>query len=63
MFLLGFSLQATIKVIRPSQFGKEDFVTLYPDDLYEDCPNLALVAEDDRHYNILTTEGNEETIV
>ena len=40
MFLLGFSLQATLKVMRPSQFGKEDFVTLYPDDSAEDCPKL-----------------------
>lgn len=56
MFLLGYTFQATLKVFRPSQFDAEDFVSRYPDDLGENSPVLELVAEDDRHYNIIVTD-------
>eukprot|EP00118_Oscarella_pearsei_P016074 m.150372 g.150372 ORF g.150372 m.150372 type:complete len:582 (+) comp38551_c0_seq30:63-1808(+) len=57
MFLLGYTLNATIRVMRPSQEGKPDFISKYPDDYSEECSQLDLVAEDDRHYNILTAEN------
>ena len=55
MFLLGYTFQATLQVFRPSQIDAEDFVSRYPDDLGDESPMLPLVAEDDRHYNIIAT--------
>ena len=57
MFLLGVSLNVRIKAFRLKSFGEEDFETLYPpnDDtiLPIDAPSLPLIAEDDRHYNVV----------
>ena len=55
MFLLSHVLDVSIRVIRPSQFGNEDFVTYYANeaDVSTSTP-VNLVAEDDRHYNILS---------
>ncbi|XP_067857992.1 fap1 adhesin-like [Heptranchias perlo] len=52
MFLLGYSLQLTIRVFRLYKFGTDEFVTFYPDDHKEDWPTVTLVTEDDRHYNV-----------
>ncbi|XP_072365622.1 uncharacterized protein [Scyliorhinus torazame] len=52
MFLLGYSLELTIRVFRLYQFGTDEFVTFYPDDHKEDWPMVTLITEDDRHYNV-----------
>ncbi|XP_078366282.1 uncharacterized protein LOC144650473 isoform X2 [Oculina patagonica] len=55
MCLLGYTLGLVIQVIRPSQVNKEDFIAYYPslDDVPKYTPTVTLVAEDDRHYNIV----------
>ncbi|KAB7503965.1 Ubiquitin thioesterase otulin [Armadillidium nasatum] len=53
MFLLGYALKVTLQVVRPSSFGGEDFVCFYPDENIGIWPDVTLVAEDDRHYNVL----------
>lgn len=62
MFLLGYALGIRIRVVRPSAFGSQDYVCSYPDpedigiDMSDGIDNRRLVdllAEDDRHYNIL----------
>ena len=55
MCLLGYTLGVVIQVIRPSQVDKEDFIAYYPslDDAAKYTPLVTLVAEDDRHYNIV----------
>ncbi|XP_054281034.1 uncharacterized protein LOC128998734 isoform X1 [Macrosteles quadrilineatus] len=53
MFLLGYTLGVTLKVVRPSAHGTQQFVCYYPDDHVSTWPQVTLVAEDDRHYNIL----------
>jgi hypothetical protein len=52
MFLLVHALSLKIVVFRPIQFGKEDFVSHYPNDGADTLPKVYLIAEDDRHYNI-----------
>ncbi|XP_038653088.1 uncharacterized protein LOC119966018 isoform X2 [Scyliorhinus canicula] len=52
MFLLGYSLELTIRVFRLYKFGTDEFVTFYPDDHKEDWPMVTLITEDDRHYNV-----------
>ncbi|XP_046860523.1 ubiquitin thioesterase otulin-like isoform X2 [Xenia sp. Carnegie-2017] len=53
MHLLGYSLGVKIRVVRPMQFDQPDFIAHYPDDMPEGTPVITLVAEDDRHYNVL----------
>lgn len=53
MFLLGYTLGVTIKVLRPSAFGTQDFTCYYPDWNVGTWPEVLLIAEDDRHYNVL----------
>ncbi|KAF2368710.1 FAM105 [Trinorchestia longiramus] len=53
MFLLGHCLKATLQVVRPASYGAEDFVCYYPDTHLDEWPQLSLIAEDDRHYNVL----------
>lgn len=53
MFLLGHSLKATLQVVRPASYGAEDFVCYYPDTNIGVWPQLPLIAEDDRHYNVI----------
>ncbi|XP_072431285.1 uncharacterized protein [Chiloscyllium punctatum] len=60
MFLLGYSLQLTIRVFRLYKFGTDEFVTFYPDDHKEDWPMVTLITEDDRHYNV-PVEGAQVT--
>ncbi|KAK3576159.1 hypothetical protein CHS0354_039824 [Potamilus streckersoni] len=52
MCLLGHALGVTIHVFRLGQFGQDDFITYYPDDYKDKWPQIMLIAEDDRHYNI-----------
>lgn len=54
MCLLGYALQITVNVLRPSKSDQEDFISFYPDDKIGKWENCYLVAEDDRHYNIIT---------
>jgi len=51
--LLGQALELTIRVIRPSNVEQEDFVTHYPDHMVGNWDKVDLIAEDDRHYNIV----------
>lgn len=57
MCLLGHALGVVIQVIRPSQVDKEDFIAHYPSlddvDVSKYPHTVTLVAEDDRHYNIV----------
>ena len=53
MFLLGYAIKVIVQVVRPSCFGKEDFICFYPDENAGVWPEVTLVAEDDRHYNVL----------
>uniref|UniRef100_H2YYF2 Uncharacterized protein n=1 Tax=Ciona savignyi TaxID=51511 RepID=H2YYF2_CIOSA len=53
MFLLGQALELTIRVVRPSNVFQEDFITHYPDHMIDKWPKTNLIAEDDRHYNVL----------
>jgi len=55
MCLLGYTLGLVIQVIRPSQVDKEDFIAYYPPlaDMPKYTPTVTLVAEDDRHYNVV----------
>ncbi|XP_062849055.1 OTU deubiquitinase with linear linkage specificity b isoform X2 [Trichomycterus rosablanca] len=52
MFLLGYTLQQTLQVYRLYKTDTEEFITYYPDDHRSDWPQLCLVTEDDRHYNV-----------
>lgn len=53
MFLLGYALNITIRVVRPSKVHEEDFMTFYPDDHRDEWDVCNLIAEDDRHYNVI----------
>ncbi|XP_069945000.1 uncharacterized protein [Cherax quadricarinatus] len=53
MFLMGHTLGVTLQVVRPASFGKDDFICYYPDANIGIWPEISLVAEDDRHYNVL----------
>ena len=53
MFLLGHTLGVKIQVVRPSRYGQEDFISHYPDEGADSFPKVFLVAEDDRHYNVV----------
>ena len=53
MCLLGQALQVTLRVFRPSQVEQEDFVSHYPDHMLDVWEQIDLIAEDDRHYNIV----------
>ncbi|XP_066982084.1 uncharacterized protein [Macrobrachium rosenbergii] len=53
MFLMGHTLGVTLQVVRPASYGKDDFICYYPDANIGVWPEVTLVAEDDRHYNVL----------
>lgn len=57
MFLLGVALNVRIQAFRLKSVDEQDFVTHYPskDDtsLPLDAPSVSLIAEDDRHYNVV----------
>ena len=53
MYLLGQALEVTLRVFRPSSVEQEDFVSHYPDHMIEMWEKIDLIAEDDRHYNVL----------
>ncbi|KAK7068053.1 hypothetical protein SK128_023208 [Halocaridina rubra] len=53
MFLMGYTLGVTLQVVRPASYGKDDFICFYPDANIGVWPEVTLVAEDDRHYNVL----------
>ena len=54
MFLLGHTLGVQLQIFRPSQAGQPDFCSFFPDDVTSGTPKLLLLAEDDRHYNVIT---------
>ena len=55
MFLLAYTLGINIQVVRPSQYGSEDFIINFVDETRNKftLPKVLLIAEDDRHYNVL----------
>ena len=53
MLLLAATIGVHIQVARPSQHGREDFMTHFPQEGADSWPVVDLVAEDDRHYNAL----------
>ena len=53
MFLLGHSMKATLQIVRPGSYGAEDYICYYPDTNIGVWPQLSLIAEDDRHYNVI----------
>ncbi len=54
MLLLAYTFGVDIVVVRPSQFGSDDFVAHFADDTTASpLPKVHLIAEDDRHYNAL----------
>ncbi|XP_075218643.1 uncharacterized protein LOC142323197 isoform X2 [Lycorma delicatula] len=53
MYLLGYTLNVTLRVVRPSAFGTEDFICFFPEENTKCLPEITVIAEDDRHYNIL----------
>lgn len=53
MCLLGYTLNLTIRVLRPSQAEQQDFISYFPADHGDDWDICNLIAEDDRHYNII----------
>jgi len=60
MFLLGWSLGVNIRVVRVSAVDSLDFVCWYPEEngfsdleVLDNRKTVDLVAEDDRHYNVL----------
>ncbi|KAJ8279466.1 hypothetical protein COCON_G00065320 [Conger conger] len=61
MFLLGYALQHTIQAYRLYKTDTEEFITYYPDDHNGAWPQVCLVTEDDRHYNVLVEKlkGND----
>ncbi|XP_012940022.1 uncharacterized protein LOC101847826 isoform X3 [Aplysia californica] len=52
MCLLGYCLGVRIRVLRLSQCGQQDFDCVFPEDVPSDWPEVQLIAEDDRHYNV-----------
>ncbi|KAL5007640.1 hypothetical protein ScPMuIL_016446 [Solemya velum] len=52
MFLLGHALGVMIRVLRLQQLNDDDFVSYYPDEIMDSWPQISLIAEDDRHYNV-----------
>jgi len=53
MYLLGHTLGVTLRIVRPSSYDSEDYICYYPE-RSEGCgPEVNLIAEDDRHYNII----------
>ncbi|XP_059152732.1 uncharacterized protein LOC131938641 isoform X2 [Physella acuta] len=52
MCLLGYTLGVRIRVLRLAQCGQQDFDCMFPDDVPADWPEVDLIAEDDRHYNV-----------
>ncbi|KAI6646475.1 hypothetical protein LOD99_12596 [Oopsacas minuta] len=60
MVLLGYTLGMQIRVYRISSFGKEDFITYYPPGNYPNERIINISAEDDRHYNVITTLNDVE---
>lgn len=55
MFLLGYTLDLQIKVARTSSFGKEDFISYFPNGEYPPERIISLSVEDNLHYNALST--------
>ena len=55
MMLLGYTLKIIIKVTRLHQVDEADFIAQFPDDPEDpDVDVIYIVAEDDRHYNVLS---------
>ena len=52
MCLLSHTLGTRIRVARLQNYGQEDFICQFPDDADPTWPQVDLLAEDDRHYNI-----------
>ncbi len=54
MQLLSHTLGVDIEVVRPSCFQQQDFIVHFTDENSQSqLPTVTLIAEDDRHYNVL----------
>ncbi|XP_074660924.1 uncharacterized protein LOC141913318 isoform X2 [Tubulanus polymorphus] len=54
MFLLAYTLGVSIEVIRPHEFGRQDYVTFYQSGFSAAAPPvITLVTEDDIHYDVV----------
>ena len=61
MHLLAYTLGINIRAFRLKQMMERDFVTHYNEEMGESHNTrrtINIISEDDRHYNILTTEQN-----
>ena len=54
MCLLGHTINITLKVARLAEVDEHDFIVQYPDDTQDAAAEIWLVAEDDRHYNVIS---------
>uniref|UniRef100_A0A4W3IMR8 OTU deubiquitinase with linear linkage specificity like n=1 Tax=Callorhinchus milii TaxID=7868 RepID=A0A4W3IMR8_CALMI len=52
MFLLGFTLDLKISAFRLYKYGTEEFHPCYPEDHCRNWPEICIITEDDRHYNV-----------
>ncbi|XP_067126825.1 uncharacterized protein [Centruroides vittatus] len=52
MCLLGHSLSAVLRVIRPHRRGREDFVARYPEEEFSSGPEVTLIEENPRGYHV-----------
>nr|XP_032823312.1 ubiquitin thioesterase otulin isoform X2 [Petromyzon marinus]XP_032823313.1 ubiquitin thioesterase otulin isoform X2 [Petromyzon marinus] len=65
MCLLGYTLGITIRAFRLYMFGTEEFQVCYPESEPArgggavERPEVAIVTEDDRHYNVLLPSPNQ----
>ena len=63
MFLLGYTLGLQICVHRISSYGMEDFTSHFPPGDYPKEKIIAISAEDDRHYNVVTNLNYKEEFI
>ncbi len=57
MMLLGHTLKIIVKVMRLHHVDEPDFIAEFSDDPPDEADeSIFIVAEDDRHYNVLSEE-------
>lgn len=52
MFILAYALEVKIKVFRLFKFNSRDFTVCYPEESRREWPEMALLTENDHHYDI-----------
>ena len=54
MYLLSHTLGVAVQVVRPSCVDQADYISTFTDEETDtNLPKVTLIAEDDRHYNVL----------